>query len=79
MKMWKTKTWQPETTGTAENALLFGVRIFDYEWTDTRRQIRVSDLPFAVSVYQVTIRDTLYEFAAEERSCGVWNFYLYKY
>lgn len=79
MKMWKGKTWQPETTGVDGNTILFGVNIFQYPWADTGRRIRIRDIPYALPVFVVTISGAQYEFAANERSNCVWDFYLYKY
>ena len=79
MKMWKEKTWQFEITGIDGNTKLFGVNIFDYQWTDTKQRVQVSDLSYEVPVYTVMIGDKQYEFAAGERSNCVWNFYLYKF
>lgn len=79
MKMWKSKTWQLERTGDVGNAFLFGVNILQYEWTDTTRQVKVSDLPYDIPVYTTIINGEQYEFAAAERSNGVWNFYVYKF
>ncbi len=39
MKMWKSKSWQLETTGIDGNIQLFGVNIFDYGWIDAKRRI----------------------------------------
>ena len=41
MKMLKSKTWQHEITGIDGNTILFGVNIFDYEWQDTHRSVKV--------------------------------------
>ncbi len=79
MKMWKSKSWQLETTGVDGNTHLFGVNIFDYDWVDTKKRIQVSDLSYDVPVYAVKINGMQYEFAAGERSNCVWNFYVYKY
>ena len=79
MKIWKSKTWQLERTGDVSNAFLFGVNIFQYKWTDTNRRIQVSNLPDDVPVYTTVINGEQYEFAATERSNGVWNFYVYKF
>lgn len=78
MKMWKSKSWQLETTCIDGNAQLFGVNIFDYQWIDTKQRVQVSDLSYEVPIYTVTIDNMQYEFAAGERSNCVWNFYLYK-
>ena len=79
MKMWKSKSWQLETTGIDGNTKLFGVNIFDYQWVDTKQRVQVSDLSYEVPVYTVTIDNVQYEFAAGERSNCAWNFYLYKF
>ncbi len=79
MKMWKSKSWQLEITGTDGNVVLFGVNIFDYQWIDTKQRVQVSDLSYEVPVYTVTIDHVQYEFAADERSNCVWSFYLYKF
>ena len=79
MKTWKSKSWQFETSGVDGNVQLFGVNIFQYEWKNTKKYISVNDLPYDVPVYEVTINNITYEFAAGERSNCVWNFYLYKY
>lgn len=78
MNMRKAKRWQLETTGIDGNTLLFGVNIFEYEWTDTNRTIQVQDLPYDVPVYSAIIHGDPHEFAAAERSNCVWNFYVYK-
>ena len=41
MKMWKSRTWQHEITGCDGNTILFGVNIFDYEWKDTHKSVKV--------------------------------------
>ncbi len=79
MKMWKSKSWQLETTGIDGNTKLFGVNIFDYQWVDTKQRVQVSDLSYEVPVYTVMVDNVQYEFAAGERSNRVWNFYLYKF
>ena len=79
MKIWKSKSWQLETTGVDGNTRLFGVSIFDYIWLDTKQRIRVSDLTYDIPVYTVKIGDAQYEFAAGEKSNCVWNFHLYKF
>lgn len=58
---------------------LFGVNIFDCEWVDTNKRIRVSDLSYDISVYVVIIDNVQYEFAAGERINCIWNFYVYTY
>lgn len=79
MKMWKSKSWQLETTGIDGNTKLFGVNIFDYQWVDTKQRVQVSDLSYEIPVYTVMIDNMQYEFAAGECSNCVWNFYLYKF
>ncbi len=79
MKMWKSKSWQLETTGIDGNTKLFGVNIFDYQWVDTKQRVQVSDLSYEVPVYTIMVDNVQYEFAAGERSNCVWNFYLYKF
>ena len=79
MKMWKSKSWQLETTGIDGNTKLFGVNIFDYQWVDTKQRVQVSDLSYEVPVYTVMVDNVQYEFAAGECSNCVWNFYLYKF
>ena len=79
MKMWKSKSWQLEATGTDGNTMLFGVNIFDYIWTDTKVRIPLSDLSYDAPVYTVNINGVQYEFAAGESSNCVWNFYVYKF
>ena len=79
MKMWKSKSWQVEMTGIDGNTKLFGVKIFDYQWIDTKQRIQVSDLSYEVPVYTIMVDNVQYEFAAGERSNCVWNFYVYKF
>lgn len=83
MKMPKSKTWQHETTGTEGNAVLFGVNIFDHEWKDTRKSVKVCDpvygREYKFRVYTVIINGREKEFAAGEFSNCVWGFYLLKY
>ena len=79
MKMWKSKSWQLETTGIDGNTQLFGVNIFDYQWVDTKQRVQVSDLSYEVPVYTIMVDNVQYEFAAGERSNCAWNFYLYKF
>ena len=43
MKMLKSKTWQHEVTGSDGNVILFGVNIFDYEWKNTHKSVKVRD------------------------------------
>ena len=79
MKLRKSKSWQLEITGVDGNVRLFGVNIFDYEWTDTKERVRVDGLSYEAPIYTVTIRNRPYRFVAGERSNCVWNFYVYKF
>jgi hypothetical protein len=83
MKAWKTKTWQHELTSFNENAQLFGVNIFDYNWSPTGRMVNVLDPMYrqkhCFEIFRVTIDAEEHEFAAGEFSNGVWGFYLIKY
>lgn len=79
MKMWKSKSWQLEITGIEGNVHLFGVNIFDCNWVDTKKRIKINDFSYDIPIYQVTIDGINYEFAASEKSNCVWNFYLYKF
>lgn len=83
MKAWKAKTWQHEITGSDGNVMLFGVNIFEYEWKETGRTVRVCDplygQEYKFSVYTVNINGENQEFAAGEFSNCIWGFYLLKY
>ena len=83
MKIRKAKTWQHEITGIDGNAILFGVNIFDYEWKEVDKTVKVRDplygQEYAFCVYSVTINGQEYEFAAGEFSNCVWGFYVLKY
>jgi len=57
MKLWKSKSWQLETTGVDGNVRLFGLNIFDYKWTDTKEQVWVEGLSYEAPIYTVTIRN----------------------
>lgn len=37
------RTWQLEITGYDGNVTLFGVNIFDYEWQNTCKSVKVRD------------------------------------
>lgn len=82
MKVWKSKTWQYETTGVDGNAILFDVNIFDYEWKEAGQRVKVCD-PYGQEhkfpVYTVAINGQEYRFAAGELSNCVWGFFLEKY
>ena len=82
MKMYKTKTWQYEVTGTAENVKLFGIPIFDYPWESAGKRAKIHRLSGETGSYAVkklTMGDKSYEFVAIETSNGVWEFYTYRY
>lgn len=78
---WK-KSWKYHLTGTEQNSVLFGVNIFDYEWTDTKEKITVTDPLYkqthTFTVYTVIINGRSHSFAAGEFSNGQWGFYLKK-
>jgi hypothetical protein len=79
MEMWKSKNWQLVATGVDGNVQLFGVNVFDYQWTNTGKRAEVKELTHQIPVYRVSVGAEEYEFAATERSNCVWNFYLYKF
>ncbi|MCM1128020.1 MAG: hypothetical protein NC429_16320 [Lachnospiraceae bacterium] len=83
MKMWKSRTWQHETTGFDGSATLFGVNIFDYKWQNTHKSVTVRDPLYnqehEFHIYTVIIDGQEKEFAAGEFSNCVWGFYLLKY
>ena len=83
MKVYKEQTWQLETTGRDGDATLFGVNIFDYEWAGTGKKAKITDpsdgsVAF-LPVYAVVIDGRDYQFAYEEQSNCVYNFYVYRY
>lgn len=61
LKVYKEPSWQLETTGVDGNATLFGVNIFDYEWSSIGKKARiVSPLDGSVDllpIYSVLIDD----------------------
>lgn len=83
LKVYKEPSWQLETTGVDGNATLFGVNIFDYEWSNTGKKARiVSPLDGSVDllpIYSVLIDDKEHQFVYEEQSNYVYNFFVYKY
>lgn len=83
MRTQKQKTWQHEITGFAENTILFGVNIFDYQWNRTEQKVEVCDprygQEYRFPVYTVNIKGKEHEFAAGEFSNNVWGFFLLKY
>lgn len=76
MKMWKEKTWQYEMTGIDGKTILFGVNIFDYQWSYIKKEIVKNK---TIDIYSVKIDDSEYFFGALEASNCVWDFYLFKY
>ena len=83
MKARKAKTWQHEITGPDGNVMLFGVNIFEYEWKETGKSVRVRHPLYSQEdkfpVYTVDINGQEQEFAAGEFSNCVWGFYVLKY
>ena len=83
MKAFKRKTWQYEITGTEEDAILFGVKIFEFKWIDTGERVKVKDPAYGQDyffpIYNVTIEGKDYSFASGEFSNGVYGFYILKY
>ena len=71
--------WKHKVTGVDGNIILFGVNIFDYEWTRTDEEVEITDPIYKqkhiFSVYKVHIRGREYTFAAGEFSNCVWGFY----
>ena len=72
MKILKSKTWQHEITGSDGNLILFGINIFDYEWKDTHKSVKVRhllyDREYKFPIYTVVINGQEQEFAAGEFS-----------
>ena len=77
MKMWKTKTWQHETTATESNAVLFGTNIFLTDFRSTGETVVYKEKPY--DVYTVFINKEEYRFAMTEISNGVYDFLIEKY
>ena len=77
MKMWKTKTWQHETTDTESNAFLFGVHIFQTDFRSTGETIIYNQKTY--DVFTVFINKEEHRFAMTEISNGVYDFLLEKY
>ena len=65
-----------------ESGEVFGVRIFDYEWTRTGRSVEIHDplyaqwQPCTLNIYQVDIGGVIHTFAAGEFCNGGWGFYV---
>lgn len=76
------KSWKHKITGVDGNCILFGVNIFNYEWTGTGEKITVIDPQYhkehKFNVYTVDIEGKTKRFAAGEFSNCVWGFYLEK-
>ena len=72
--------WRAAAIGTVGEARLFGLDIFALEWKETGRfaNVEISDScgKIRLSVYSVSDGGAEREFAARERSAGVWEFYL---
>ena len=77
------QTWQLEITGYDGNVTLFGVNIFDYEWQNTCKSVKVRDplygQEYKFPIYTVIINGWEQEFVAGEFSNCVWGFYILKY
>ena len=63
--MWKEKTWQYEMTGIDGNTILFGVNIFDYQWSFIKKEIVENK---TIDIYFVKIDDLEYFFGALVRN-----------
>lgn len=72
--------WRVAAIGTEGEARLFGLDIFALEWKETGRfaNVEISDScgKIRLPIYSVSDDGTEREFAARERSAGVWEFYL---
>lgn len=81
--MYKSRTWQHEITGFEGDVILFGINIFEYEWSETGESILVKDplyqQDYKFSIYTINVAGENHDFAAGEFSNGVWGFYLFKY
>ena len=73
--------WKHVITSTDGDCTLFGVNIFNYDWTNTGKKIRVKDpeyhYNYMFTIWKVKIKDIDYAFAAGEFSANVWGFYLF--
>jgi hypothetical protein len=74
--------WEFAKTGVDGNCVLFGVNIFDYKWINTGQKVRVADplhkKNHSICIYNVTINQDTFEFAAGELSNCVYGFYTKK-
>ena len=72
--------WRAAAVGTDGEARLFGLDIFALEWKETGKVASVETSErggrLRLPVYSVSDGGTEREFAARERSAGVWEFYL---
>ena len=72
--------WRAAAIGAEGEARLFGLDIFALEWKETGKAASVETLErggeLRLPVYSVADGGTEREFAARERSAGVWEFYL---
>lgn len=82
MKMYKSKTWQHEVTGSYDT-ILFGKSIFKYTWKETGEIVLIKDSfnnqICRLSIYTVNIDGESHSFAAGEFSNCQWRFYLFRY
>jgi len=72
--------WKFVKAGYDGNCILFGVNIFDFEWSDTGKDIEVLDPAYQqkhmATVYNVEIKGKTMAFAAGEFSNCVYGFYV---
>ncbi len=50
------RTWQREITGYDGNITLYGVNIFDYEWQNTCKFVKVRDPLYGKNINFLSIR-----------------------
>ncbi len=76
------KSWKHEITDVDGNGILFGIKIFNYLWTDTGEKATVVDpkyhQTYIFNIYTIDIDGISKRFAAGEFSNCVWGFYLEK-
>jgi hypothetical protein len=74
--------WEYVTSGSDGNCDLFGVNIFEYEWENTGKRVRVQDPIYrqthSFNIWMVEINNVEHFFAAGEFSNCYWGFYLPK-
>ena len=72
--------WRAAAIGAEGEVRLFGLDIFALEWKETGKAASVETSErggrLRLPVYSVADGGTEREFAARERSAGVWEFYL---